>query len=89
MRERERERERESEKGREERDICIARVTKNTYAHTYTYTHALNPTPHTSTPLDGSVVFTSQQEMVAVVKDKTSDIAMSAKNGSALLSHVR
>lgn len=39
--------------------------------------------------LDGRVVFTTQQEMVSVVKDPTSDIAVTAKAGSQLLLHVR
>ena len=32
--------------------------------------------------LDGRIVFTTQQEMVSVVKDPTSDMATLARNGS-------
>ena len=39
--------------------------------------------------LDGRVVFTSQQEMVSVVKDPSSDLAVLAKQGSQLLRRVR
>lgn len=39
--------------------------------------------------LDGRVVFTTQTSMVSVVKDTTSDLAVLAKQGSALLSEVR
>lgn len=39
--------------------------------------------------LDGRVVFTKQQEMVSVVKDATSDMAVLAKQGSKLLFEVR
>jgi pre-mRNA-splicing factor ATP-dependent RNA helicase DHX38/PRP16 len=39
--------------------------------------------------LDGRVVFTKQQEMVSVVKDATSDLAVLAKQGSKLLFEVR
>eukprot|EP00808_Paulinella_micropora_P018763 g35533.t1 len=39
--------------------------------------------------LSGSVVFTRQQEMVSVVKDPTSDLAIIAKKGSDLLREIR
>jgi hypothetical protein len=39
--------------------------------------------------LDGRMVFTKQQEMVAVVKDPTSDFAVIAANGSAKLQSMR
>ena len=39
--------------------------------------------------LDGRVVFTTQQELVPVVKDATSDIAVLARKGSSLLREVR
>jgi pre-mRNA-splicing factor ATP-dependent RNA helicase DHX38/PRP16 len=39
--------------------------------------------------LDGRIVFTKQQEMVSVVKDPTSDMAVCARRGSALLRRVR
>jgi pre-mRNA-splicing factor ATP-dependent RNA helicase DHX38/PRP16 len=39
--------------------------------------------------LDGRVVFTTQTSMVSVVKDSTSDLAILAKQGSAVLQEVR
>jgi len=39
--------------------------------------------------LDGSIVFTKQMEMVSVVKDPTSDLAVLAKAGSRVLNEVR
>ena len=39
--------------------------------------------------LDGRTAYTTQQEMVSVVKDPTSDLAVIAKKGSALLSSLR
>jgi pre-mRNA-splicing factor ATP-dependent RNA helicase DHX38/PRP16 len=39
--------------------------------------------------LDGRVVFTTQTAMVSVVKDPTSDLAVIAKAGSALLQELR
>ena len=39
--------------------------------------------------LDGRIVYTTQQKMVQVVKDPTSDIAVLARKGSALLREVR
>ena len=39
--------------------------------------------------LDGRIVFTKQAEMVLPVKDATSDMAMIARKGSALMKEVR
>ena len=39
--------------------------------------------------LDGRVAFTRQQDMVPTVKDPTSDMAVNARNGSALLRQMR
>lgn len=39
--------------------------------------------------LDGQTVFTKQQEMVSVVKDPSSDLAVVSRQGSALLRHIR
>ena len=39
--------------------------------------------------LDGKTVFTTQQEMVSVVKDPNSDLAQAARNGSQMLQEWR
>ena len=39
--------------------------------------------------LDGRIVFTTQQQMVSVVRDPSSDLAVVARKGSALLREVR
>jgi pre-mRNA-splicing factor ATP-dependent RNA helicase DHX38/PRP16 len=39
--------------------------------------------------LDGRVVFSTQTEQVSVVRDPTSDMAVIARNGSAVVSHLR